>query len=267
MIVKPKKTIKTLIEEFDYPRLGPGMMWNAVKEAIERADGTVRVNADVVRIDRTGSHVDRVVVASNGCEERIEASEFLSTMPLTEFVQRLDPPPPAEVLEASRRLTYRDFLTVCLIVDRQTLFPDNWIYVQDPEVQVGRIQNFKNWSPDMVPDPTKSSLGLEYFCNQGDALWSMADDELIDLGKRELERVGLARAADVEDGCVFRVEKAYPVYDSDYERYLQTLRDFVGELDNFQTLGRNGLHRYNNQDHAMLTGMLAVRNLQSAEHH
>jgi hypothetical protein len=188
-------------------------------------------------------------------------------MPLTEFVQRLDPPPPAEVLEASRRLTYRDFLTVCLIVNRQTLFPDNWIYVQDPEVQVGRIQNFKNWSPDMVPDPTKSSLGLEYFCNQGDALWSMADDELIELGKRELERVGLARAADVEDGCVFRVEKAYPVYDSDYERYLQTLRDFVGELDNFQTLGRNGLHRYNNQDHAMLTGMLAVRNLQRAEHH
>jgi len=267
MIVKPKKTIKTLIEEFDYPRLGPGMMWNAVKEAIERADGTVRVNADVVRIERTGSHVDRVVVASNGCEERIEASEFLSTMPLTEFVQRLDPPPPAEVLEASRRLTYRDFLTVCLIVNRQTLFPDNWIYVQDPEVQVGRIQNFKNWSPDMVPDPTKSSLGLEYFCNEGDALWSMADDELIELGKRELERVGLARAADVEDGCVFRVEKAYPVYDSDYERYLQTLRDFVGELDNFQTLGRNGLHRYNNQDHAMLTGMLAVRNLQNGEHH
>jgi len=267
MVVKPKKTIKTLIEEFDYPRLGPGMMWNAVKEAIERADGTVRVNADVVRIERSGNHVDRVVIRANGSVETIEGRQFLSTMPLTEFVQRLDPPAPGEVLEASRRLTYRDFLTVCLIVNHHALFPDNWIYIQDPEVRVGRIQNFKNWSPDMVPDPNKSSLGLEYFCNEGDTLWSMTDAELIELGKQELERVGLARAVDVEDGCVFRVEKAYPVYDSEYERYLQTLKQFVGELDNVQTLGRNGLHRYNNQDHAMLTGMLAVRNLQNGERH
>ncbi len=186
-------------------------------------------------------------------------------MPITEFVLRLDPPPPAQVAAAAKRLTYRDFLTVCLIVNQPDLFPDNWIYIQDPEVQVGRIQNFKNWSPDMVPEPTKSSLGLEYFCTEGDQLWSMPDPELIELGKRELERIGLARASDIEDGCVFRVEKAYPVYDSDYQEYLEVVKDFVAGLENFQTVGRNGLHRYNNQDHAMLTGMLAVRNVLEGE--
>jgi hypothetical protein len=186
-------------------------------------------------------------------------------MPITEFVLRLDPPPPPEVAAAAKRLTYRDFLTVCLIVNRPDLFPDNWIYIQDPEVQVGRIQNFKNWSPDMVPEPSQSSLGLEYFCTEGDRLWSMPDADLIELAKRELELIGLARASDIADGCVFRVEKAYPVYDSDYQEYLEVMKDFVADLENFQTVGRNGLHRYNNQDHAMLTGMLAVRNVLEGE--
>jgi hypothetical protein len=137
--------------------------------------------------------------------------------------------------------------------------------VHDPEVSVGRIQNFKNWSLDMVPDSSKSSLGLEYFCTEGDALWTMVDTDLIDLGRRELERIGLASAADVEDGCVFRVPKAYPIYDSEYREYLTVVKDFVAGLPNYQTIGRNGLHRYNNQDHAMLTGMLAVRNFTLGE--
>jgi hypothetical protein len=148
-----------------------------------------------------------------------------------------------------------------LIVNKPELFPDNWIYVHSPEVKVGRIQNFKNWSADMVPDRSKTSLGLEYFCTEGDDLWNMPDADLIELGKSELQRIGLAKADDIVDGSVFRVPKAYPVYDAEYSGYLQIVRDFVSGLQNFQTVGRNGLHRYNNQDHSMMTATLAVRNL------
>jgi len=266
MFLKPKKTIKTLIEEFDYPRLGPGMMWNAVKAEVERRHGTVRMNSDVVRIHRTGNLVESVVSASDGQQETVRGTHFLSSMPVTEFIRKLSPPPPPRVLQAAERLSYRDFLTVCLIVNKPELFPDNWIYVHSPEVKVGRIQNFKNWSPDMVPDPSKTSLGLEYFCTEGDVVWTTPDTELIELGKREVDRIGLARYADIEDGCVVRVPKAYPVYDSDYREYLAVVREFVDGLENFQTIGRNGLHRYNNQDHAMLTGMLAVRNIVLGQH-
>jgi hypothetical protein len=236
-----------------------------VRQAIEQRHGTVMVDSDVVRIERSGNRLRRVIVAHGGGEQSIAGEHFLSSMPITEFVLRLDPPPPPQVVAAAKRLSYRDFLTVCLIVNRPDLFPDNWIYIQDPDVQVGRIQNFKNWSPDMVPEPSQSSLGLEYFCTEGDRLWSMPDADLIELAKRELELIGLARASDITDGCVFRVEKAYPVYDSDYQEYLEVMKDFVAGLENFQTVGRNGLHRYNNQDHAMLTGMLAVRNVLEGE--
>lgn len=261
MFLKPKKTIKTLIDEFHYPRLGPGMLWNEVKDEIERRDGVVRLNCEVVRIYRTGNCIDHVVVSCNGHEEIIQATDFISSMPITEFIQKLCPPPPPEVVRAAEKLTYRDFLTVCLIIDKPDLFSDNWIYIHDPGVKVGRIQNFKNWSPDLVPDLAKTSLGLEYFCKEGDALWSMPDTELIELGKREVNRIGLASYDDIEDGCVVRVPKAYPQYDSNYRGHLAVVRGFVDGLENFQTIGRNGLHRYNNQDHAMLTGMLAVRNV------
>jgi protoporphyrinogen oxidase len=261
MFFKPKNTIKTLIDQFDYPRRGPGMMWNGVKETIEKRGGEVRVNTGVVGIHRNGKGIESVVVGCNGHKETIRGTHFISSMPVTEFINKLDPPAPPAVLKAAGKLKYRDFLTVCLIVNKPNLFPDNWIYIHDPEVKVGRIQNFKNWSLDMVPDPAKTSLGLEYFCTEGDELWNISDDELINLSRRELERIGLVSAADIEDGCVFRVPKAYPIYDSDYRDYLAIVRDFVGTLENYQTIGRNGLHRYNNQDHAMLTGMLAVRNL------
>jgi protoporphyrinogen oxidase len=265
MFFKPKRVIKTLVEEFDYPRLGPGMMWNAVKQEVERRSGLVHLRSDVLRIHRTGNRIDSLVVRCDGEERTVTATDFISSMPITEFVKKLDPPPPPEILEAASRLTYRDFLTVCLVVNRPDPFPDNWIYIHSPDVKVGRIQNFKSWSPDMVPDPAKSSLGLEYFCTEGDEVWTMADVDLVALGKREVERIGLARQADVEDGCVVRVDKAYPVYDSDYREHLERLRSYVDGFKNFQTIGRNGLHRYNNQDHAMLTGMLAVRNAVLAE--
>jgi len=261
MFIKPKNTIKTLIEEFDYPRYGPGMMWDAVKDEIERRQGVVRLNCDVVRINRTGSRIEGVVVRHDGTEELIRGTDFISSMPATEFIKALDPPAPPATLNAAARLTYRDFLTVVLIVNKPHIFEDNWIYIHDPGVHVGRIQNFKNWSPDMVPDPAKTSLGLEYFCTEGDAVWAMADADLIELGRREINRIGLARSEDIVDGCVVRVEKAYPVYDSDYREYLGVVRQFIDGLENCQSIGRNGLHRYNNQDHAMLTGMLAVRNL------
>jgi len=261
MLVRPRTTIRTLIEEFEYPRLGPGMMWQAVADEIQLDQGVLRLNSDVVSVRRTGCRIDGVVIRSDGREELIESSHFISSMPVTELVAKLSPPAPAEVRNAAAKLVYRDFLTVCLIVNKPDLFPDNWIYVHSPEVLVGRVQNFKNWSPDMVPDAGKTSLGLEYFCAENDSLWNMPDAELVELGKRELERIGLARAADVADGCVFRTDKAYPVYDAGYRECLATVRVFVDGLENLQTIGRNGLHRYNNQDHAMLTGLLAVRNL------
>jgi protoporphyrinogen oxidase len=185
-------------------------------------------------------------------------------MPIRELLEKFDPTVPARVLEAAKSLHYRDFLTVALIIDHPDLFPDNWIYIHDPAVKVGRIQNFKNWSPHMVPDPTKTCLGLEYFCFEGDDLWSMSDADLAALGAREVEALGLARAAAVEDSAVVRMPKAYPVYDAPYTEALRTIRDFLDGLDNLQLVGRNGLHKYNNQDHSMLTAMLAVQNLMGA---
>ncbi len=267
MFVRPRETITTLIDEFDYPRLGPGMMWNAVRTEVERRGGVVRTASEVVAVRREGTRIRAVVVSANGTRETIAGADFISSMPITELIARLDPPAPPEVRAAAARLTYRDFVTVCLIVDKPDLFPDNWIYVHDPAVRVGRIQNFKNWSPDMIPDHTKTSLGLEYFCSEGDEIWRMPDAALVELGKREIAHIGLARAEDVVDGCVARVPKAYPVYDSAYGEHLQVVRHFVDGLANLQTIGRNGLHRYNNQDHAMMTGILAVRNLVDGERH
>jgi len=192
---------------------------------------------------------------------------YTSAVPVVLRTDVLDPPPPAEILESAQKLRYRDLIVVCLIVAKRELFPDNWIYVHDPGVSVGRVQNYKNWSPDMVPDPDKSSLGLEYFCSRGDDLWNQPDNQLLQLGKREAAAIGLADIDDIEGGCVVRVPYAYPVYDADYRTHLNAVRAFVGGFDNLQTIGRNGLHRYNNQDHAMMTGLLAARNLALGEKH
>jgi protoporphyrinogen oxidase len=187
-------------------------------------------------------------------------------MPLRELIEWLDPPAPDRVRRAAAGLHYRDFLTVALVIDRAELFPDNWIYVHDPDVKVGRIQNFKNWSPGMVPDPTKTCLGLEYFCVEGDGLWTMSDAALVDLATREIERLGLSRAADVQDGAIVRMPKAYPVYDGTYGESLRVIREFLNGFGNLQVIGRNGMHKYNNQDHSMVTAMLAVRNVLGEQH-
>lgn len=267
MLFNSKNKIKSLIEQFHYPRLGPGMMWRSVRDRIHENGGEVWTNADVVEIQRTEWRIDKVVVEREGRREIVKGTHFITSMPLTEFVEQLNPPAPANELASAAKLKYRDFLTVCLIVDRKHIFTDNWIYVHDPGVKVGRIQNFKNWSPDMVPNAGQSSLGLEYFCNKGDELWRMPDEELIELGKQEVALLNLVKPGEVVDGCVVRVPNAYPVYDSDYRAHLDTLRAYIGQFDNVQTIGRNGLHRYNNQDHAMLTGMLAAQNLLYNENH
>ncbi len=263
-----QEVIKTLIEKFQYPRLGPGMMWRKAAEFVEARGGCVELETDVIGLRHESGRVTHVTARHNStlAERAFSGADFISTMPISELIRKLDPPAPPEVVAAADGLTYRDFLSVILIVDQPDLFPDNWIYIHSPEVRVGRVQNFKNWSQDMVPDPSKTSLGLEYFCTEGDDLWRMSDGDLIALGKREMEQIGLVHPMDVFDGTVVRQRKAYPVYNGTYARYLTTIKDYLATFSNLQTVGRNGLHKYNNQDHSMLTAMLAVRNLLGERH-
>jgi protoporphyrinogen oxidase len=266
-LFRPKgEIIKTLIEEFEYPMHGPGMMWEYAARALQERGGEVHLQADVMRVTHEDCRVTGVWVANSAGESWRPAEYVISSMPLTELIRKLDPPAPPAILAAAGHLGYRDFLSVVLLIRQPRLFDDTWIYIHSPEVRVGRIQNFKNWSPHMVADPSTTSLGLEYFCNEGDDLWRLPDAELIALGTREIEQIGLARAADVVDGVVVRQLKAYPVYDSVYASHLDTLKAYLAGFENLQTVGRNGLHKYNNQDHSMLTAMLAVRNLEGEKH-
>jgi protoporphyrinogen oxidase len=255
-----------LIEAFDYPRLGPGQMWETVARRVSEQGAELRLGTDVAAIFWKPGRVTGILTDKEGRSEEIDGSHFVSSMPIRDLLQRFAPAVPDRVLKAATKLNYRDFLTVALVVRQPDLFPDNWLYVHDPGVKLGRIQNFMNWSPDMVPDQQKTCLGLEYFCFEGDGLWSMSDRELIELGTRELEMLGLAKASDIEDGAVVRMQKAYPVYDSGYEEALRVVRGFTDRLENLQLVGRNGMHKYNNQDHSMLTAMLAVKNILGGKH-
>jgi protoporphyrinogen oxidase len=204
--------------------------------------------------------------AGAGAVIRKTGTHFVNSMSLRDLIHAFDPPPPVHVVAAADRLRYRDFLIVTLVLRTADPFPDNWIYVHSPEVKVGRIQNFRAWSRDMVPDDVSSSLGMEYFCQENDGLWSMSDDDLRALATRELAEIGLASAADVVDAAVIRQPKAYPVYDQDYADALAVVSEWLKTLENFQTVGRNGLHRYNNQDHSMLSAMFAARNILGESH-
>ncbi len=264
---KKDKGIKSLIESFKYPEKGPGMMWEEVASRVDAKGGKVHLNANVTSIQREGNKILSVESGGPAAQGSIvhSGTDFISSMPLSELVLRMDPPAPENVRLAAEQLSYRDFLTVGLVVNIPHVFSDNWIYIHDTNVKVGRVQNYKNWSPHMVPEEGQSSLGLEYFCNEGDSIWNMPDDELVELGKREMKSLGLLEVEDVVDGCVFRVEKSYPVYDSTYKEHLKVLREFIQGFENLQTIGRNGLHRYNNQDHAMLTGIIAAGNILNDE--
>jgi protoporphyrinogen oxidase len=255
--------VKSLIKEFHYPRFGPGQMWETMTTAIEGQGGVVQVESMVQRIE-IGDEGITAVETDNG---RFEPSAVISSLPLRCLVERVSPPAPAEVVEAAKGLRYRDFLTVALVLDGADLFPDNWIYIHEPGVKVGRIQNYRSWSPWMVPDESKACVGLEYFCFVGDQIWSMDDDDLLEMAAAELDRLGLAKASAIEQGFVIRVPKAYPIYDEEYADRIATIRGWLDTIPNLQQVGRNGLHRYNNSDHSMLTAMRAVENLLTGSQH
>jgi protoporphyrinogen oxidase len=258
---------KTLIKEFDYPRFGPGMMWERCQDILVDSGSPVQLNTAVLKVEREEYRVKSITVRQGEQTYQIQGDHFVSSMPITALVHRLDPLPPEEVLQAARKLKYRDFLIVSLIINQESLFPDNWIYIHSPEFKVGRIQNFKNWSPEMVPDPSMTCLGMEYFCSEGDALWNLSDKQLIELATREVIDLELGvQSGDVQDGVVIRQHKAYPVYDGDYRKHLKVLQDYLESFENLQTVGRNGMHRYNNQDHSMLTAILAARNILGESH-
>ena len=248
--------IKSLISEFHYPRYGPGQMWETMTDDIRKLGGRVLLEHKVTRLDFDGDRCVRVHVG----DQVLEPSVVISSLPLRNMVGIAQPHPRPEVVGAATGMRYRDFLTVAVVLDGDDIFPDNWIYVHEPEVDVGRIQNFRSWSPWMVPDSTKACVGLEYFCFAGDDLWNTDDDKLVEKGMRELEQLGLARRDQLEFGFVERVPKAYPIYDAEYAERVLTIRSWLDGLDNFVQVGRNGLHRYNNSDHSMLTAMRAVDN-------
>jgi len=255
--------VTTLIDRFRYPRLGPGQMWERVTEMHRDKGRPVLMGRTVERIKHNHGRITSVVTkAASGELEEHNGSDFVSSMPIRELVSRLEPAAPESVRSAADSLGYRDFISVAVMIDRADVFPDNWIYVHDPSVKVGRIQNFKNWSPDMVPDQSKTCLGLEYFCFEGDGLWNATDEALIDRARKELEQLGICMPAEVFDGVVVRQRKAYPVYDDAYETHVGIIREYIREhLKNLHLAGRNGMHKYNNQDHSMMTALLVARNI------
>ncbi len=261
-----QKDITSLIEEFEYPRHGPGMMWEVAREKVEEQGSKVHFSSPVVRIERDDRGATAVVTDDGGVETRHDAAHVISSMPISALARVVDPPAPEAVRAAADGLAYRDFLTVALVVPEAHGFPDNWIYVHETGVRVGRIQNFGSWSPDMVK-PGYTCLGLEYFVFEGDELWEAADDDLVALGTRELAQLGLVPADVVEAGYVVRMPKAYPTYDAGYDARVETIRAWLAdELPNVHPVGRNGMHRYNNQDHSMVTASLTVENLFGADH-
>jgi protoporphyrinogen oxidase len=264
---KGRRDVASLIEEFDYPRLGPGMMWETAAATVAERGAPVLLERRVVRIRHLdGNAVEVVSHGTDGEQVHDARGGVISSMPFGELLLAMDPPPPVAVQDAARALRHRDFLTVAVVVPESAAFPDNWIYIHAPEVKVGRVQNFGSWSPEMVK-PGRTCLGLEYFVNVGDELWEMADDDLIELGRRELLQLGLVTPGAAGEGWVVRMPKAYPVYDGTYRDNVEILKTWLADhARNVWPVGRNGMHRYNNQDHSMLTAMLAVENLFGADH-
>ena len=261
------QAVKTLLETFRYPRLGPGMMWETARDKIVEMGGQVIMGHELEQLASTGSADEggwRMTATGKDGTLTIEADHAISSAPMRQLAARLHPLP-LTTLQASD-LKYRDFLTVALMIRSDDLFPDNWIYIHDDKVKVGRVQNFRSWSPEMVPDENVACVGLEYFCFEDDSLWSMDDDDLIALATKEMDILGLVDPAKVFGGAVVRQEKAYPVYDGDYADNVDTVRAELEEkFPTLHLVGRNGMHRYNNQDHAMMTAMLTVENIVAGE--
>ena len=257
------EVVTTLIDKFRYPRLGPGQMWERVAEISRKKGAPVLHGRSIERVNHDGGIVTSVVTRTSlGDLDEHGGTDFVSSIPIRELIARLDPPVPDVVRRAAESLGYRDFISVAVMINRADVFPDNWIYIHDPSVKVGRIQNFKNWSPDMVPDQSKTCLGLEYFCFEGDGLWSSDDSVLVELAGKELAQLGICTPDEIFDGVVVRQQKAYPVYDDAYQEHVDVIRDYLqSHLPNLHLAGRNGMHKYNNQDHSMMTALLVARNI------
>ncbi|HEV2890075.1 MAG TPA: NAD(P)/FAD-dependent oxidoreductase [Frankiaceae bacterium] len=257
-----KKTdVTSLIEEFQYPKYGPGMMWERCRDLVEARGAEVRMRTSVVGVEHANGRAVAVVTERDGKRERIECDHVVSSMPMGHLLRAMQPAVDERTATAAKRLKHRDFLTVALVVPVSQSFPDNWIYVHEPHVRLGRVQNFGSWSPYMVKEGF-TCLGLEYFVNEGDDLWSMADDALVKFATDEIETLGLVKPGQVSAGYVVRMPKAYPVYDEEYVRNVDVLREWLAaHAPNVQPVGRNGMHRYNNQDHSMMTAMLAAENI------
>ncbi len=259
---RQSKTIKTLISSFRYPRLGPGMMWEECALRVREMGGEVLLGWPVEKCTYRDGRWKITSRGSAGQKASIEADHVISTAAIRELANMLEPGPSESARRAAEGLRYRDFLTVALMARDRLFLPDNWIYIHDPNVKVGRVQNFKSWSPELVPDPALCCYGLEYFCSEGDALWNSTDRGLIDLATAEMKQLGLLDPQDVKDGCVVRQKKAYPVYDDSYKA---NVRVFAAEIEakypTLHLIGRNGMHKYNNQDHAMMTAMLTAKNI------
>jgi protoporphyrinogen oxidase len=256
--------VKSLLDSFRYPRRGPGMMWEAAARKTKANGGDIRMGQSVVSLNFDDKSAQWLVGFSdaNGIEKSVGATHVISSAPIRRLASSLSPAPSDAALRSACSLRYRDFLVVALIVKERQLHNDNWIYIHDPAVKVGRIQNYKSWSPEMVPDPALNCYGLEYFCFEGDGIWSSSDVELIGLARREIAQLGLAIEADIIDGTVVRQSKAYPVYDSEYAEHVAVVREELeSRFPSLYLIGRNGMHKYNNQDHAMMTAMLTVKNI------
>jgi protoporphyrinogen oxidase len=255
-----RKTVTTLIDEFRYPRLGPGQMWEAFRGRLEDAGIPVRLNHRCLALLHSGGRIERVLVRTDGSETEFAVDGVLSSIPLSELVLSLEPRAPEDVLAAARRLRYRALCLVALILDEEEPFPDNWVYIHDPATRAGRVQNFGAWSESLVV-PGTTCLGVEYFCFEDDEIWKLPHDEAVALATDELARIGLIDPARVVDGVKITVPKAYPMYDENFREEVDVIRTFLETFQNLKTFGRNGLHRYNNQDHSMWTAVLATLNL------
>jgi protoporphyrinogen oxidase len=262
-----QKEITSLIEEFQYPKYGPGMMWERCRDLVEAAGSKVIMQTPVTRIRHERGRAVSVIAESDGVATEYPADHVISSMPLPLLLKAMDPPVPEEVRRAADGLAFRDFLTVALVVPEDAGFPDNWIYVHSPHVRLGRIQNFGSWSPYLVKEG-RTCLGLEYFVFEGDDLWNSPDERLVELGTRELAALGLVDPSKVEAGYVVRMPKAYPMYDDTYRANVEVLRRWLAEhAPNVHPVGRNGMHKYNNQDHSMYTAMLTVENIVDGTSH
>jgi protoporphyrinogen oxidase len=266
--IAQKKTETSLIEKFLYPKLGPGQLWEYAAELVKKNDGEIHLG---IQIDRINVESNQIVSVEgfNGAGERIiyKGDYFFSTMPVRDLIRAISAPVPAEVNEVSEGLIYRDFIAVGLLASKLSVtekdgspLKDNWIYIQEPDVVVGRLHIYNNWSPWLVSSPDKVWIGLEYFCNETDPLWKLSDEEMAKFAVEEISRIGLLKARDVEDWHVVHVPKTYPAYFGSYNRF-DVIRNYLDGFENLFLVGRNGMHKYNNQDHSMLTAMTAVENI------